>query len=227
MVYQVRWGRGTVRRRTMATASPLWECLVSVYYHLLKDFNWCPLMKSCHRRSDLLCTGLFPSSIKLNAFSYRLLSIITSQMPNLLPSPLATFHTLWPSAAHGWGSLFSMSGGVSSWAPVTGVTGTDGLFGGCDECDDRDWLFLVKYGQETVHPVCSAGTRDSLASQCSNMAAGKGDLISQPRISPLSSAQDFCTKAFTTQLFSLDVPGPRTPLSLTMTQSNLQLMASH
>lgn len=73
----------------------------------------------------------------------------------------------------------------------------------------------------------SSGTRDSLASQHSNMAGGKGDLISQPSVSPLRFAQDFCTEAFMTQLFSLDFPGPRTPLSLIMTQSNLQLVASH
>lgn len=88
----------------------------------------------------------------------------------------------------------------------------------------------MKYRQETyilLGAAGSSGTRDSLASQHSNMAAGKGDVISQPSISPLSSAQDFCTEAVTTQLFSLDVPGRRTPLSLIMTQSNLQLMASH
>lgn len=73
----------------------------------------------------------------------------------------------------------------------------------------------------------SPGIQDSLAPQHSNMVAGKGDVISQPSISPLSSAQDLCTEAFTTQLFSLDVSGPRTPLSLIITQRNLQLMASH
>lgn len=31
-----------------------------------------------------------------------------------------------------------MSGGLSSWAPFTGATGTDGMFGGCAECDDHD-----------------------------------------------------------------------------------------
>lgn len=156
MVYQGRWERGTLRRRTMAIASATWEHLASMYYHLLKGFNWCPLTISCHRRSDLLRTRVFPSSIKLNPFSYRLLSVITSQMPNLLPSLPATFHTPWPSVPRGWGSLFPMSGGLSSWAPFTGATGTDGMFGGCAECDDRDWLFLVKYRQETVHPSGSS-----------------------------------------------------------------------
>lgn len=31
-----------------------------------------------------------------------------------------------------------MSGGLSSWAPVSGVTGTGGMLGGLAECDDCD-----------------------------------------------------------------------------------------
>lgn len=82
-----------------------------------------------------------------------------------------------------------MPGGLGSSAPIIGVMGTDGTFGGLAECAGRDCLLYVKYGQGTAHP--SASSRQCwppapLAPSTAIWLAG-ARLYFSPALLPLSS----------------------------------------
>lgn len=153
----------------------------------------------------------------------RLPGLITLQMPS--PSSFPTSHisyTMAFSVLWQRGSVLNV-GRFKKLGSHYWCHGTDGTFGSLAECDDRDWLPCEMW----VRDGTSSGEQQaswhlgSLASQRGNMAGGNRGCIFQPSISPLSSAQDFCTEAFMTRLFSLNFLWPRAPLSLIMTPSNL------
>lgn len=144
----------------------------------------------------------------------RLLHIIALQMSSAHPSSHSHFTSSRSSALCVPGSLHSVPGGLGSSAPIIGVVGTDGTFGGLAECSGRDCLLYVKYGQGTAHP--SASSRQCwppapLASNAAIWLAGAGLYFTPPSRSPLSSVNSGLLDRGVPSQIPLNFPWPKLP----------------